>query len=268
MPRSVLSSNSRARSIRASINHSAGERPVASRKRRMKVRGLIAAARAIDSIVKGSCTRSPICAISVASRSSGARLQRALDELRLSAVAMRRHDQTSRNLIGDAWAVVASHEMQTQIESRRAAGRREDLARIDVQHIRIDAQLRILRLQLVRVTPMRRDFFVRENAGRGEHEHAGANRDESCAASVRCLQCVDELARRRDVGAFPSRNHDRAGLRQHRQICLRGHAACRPLRASARDLRRKSRIDTSCRRTRGAASRRSRPRSRIRSCTS
>jgi hypothetical protein len=65
------------------------------------------------------------------------------DVLRLTTFAMRRDDQAPRHMVGDLRAVVAPHDVQAKVEPRRAAGRGQDIAVVDIEHIRIDLRPRI-----------------------------------------------------------------------------------------------------------------------------
>ena len=65
------------------------------------------------------------------------------DVLRLTTFAMRRDDQAPRHMIGDVSAVVAPHDVEAEIEPRRAASRAHDIAIVDIEHVRIDLHPRI-----------------------------------------------------------------------------------------------------------------------------
>src|SRR6185369_11889232 len=65
------------------------------------------------------------------------------DVLRLTTFAMRRDDQAPRHMICDLGAVVAPHDMQAEVEPRRAAGRGHDVAIVDIEHVGIDLHPRI-----------------------------------------------------------------------------------------------------------------------------
>ena len=61
----------------------------------------------------------------------------------LATFAVRRDNQPLRHAIGDLRAVVASHDVQAEIEPRRTAGRTHDVAIVDIEHVRIDLHARI-----------------------------------------------------------------------------------------------------------------------------
>jgi hypothetical protein len=63
--------------------------------------------------------------------------------LRLSAVAMRWHDQPPRNFIGGFGAVVKTDDVQTEINACGASGRGQNTALIYVEHVGLNSNLRI-----------------------------------------------------------------------------------------------------------------------------
>ena len=66
--------------------------------------------------------------------------------------------------------------------------------------------------QGVGVAPVRRRDGAVEQAGRSEHEGAGADRRQPRAAPMGGSQLLDKADRDRDVGAFPAWRHDQVGL--------------------------------------------------------
>ncbi|GAA2482399.1 hypothetical protein GCM10010276_19490 [Streptomyces longisporus] len=103
---------------------------------------------------------------------------RALDVLRLAAVAVRGYDRAAGDLVGDGGAVVAAHHVQAQVDAGGDAGRGQDVAVVDEQYVRVDVDLREEALQLVGLRPVRGRGAAVQVAGRGEDEHAGADGGE------------------------------------------------------------------------------------------
>src|SRR5690606_15902785 len=68
-----------------------------------------------------------------------------LDELRLTAVSVRRDHQSARDLVRDCGAEIAANEMQAQIQSSGATGGRQNASGVHVQYVRIDVDVRVLR---------------------------------------------------------------------------------------------------------------------------
>ena len=62
----------------------------------------------------------------------------AIDELRLSAVAVRGDNEAARDAIGDVRPEVAANEVQAQVDPRRTARRGQDRPFIDVQDVGIE----------------------------------------------------------------------------------------------------------------------------------
>src|SRR5437868_6397308 len=64
-------------------------------------------------------------------------------KLRLSSLAMRRHNQPARDLVRNLRAEIAAHDVQAKINSRCAARRSENRSFIEVEHVRLNLYLRI-----------------------------------------------------------------------------------------------------------------------------
>jgi hypothetical protein len=60
-------------------------------------------------------------------------LHRGVDELRLPAAAVGRDHQASCHPVGDGGAEVAADQMQAEVDPGGAAGRRQDLALVDIE---------------------------------------------------------------------------------------------------------------------------------------
>jgi len=60
-------------------------------------------------------------------------------ELRLAAVAMRRHDQAARHRVGNPGTIVAADDVQARVDSRGAAGGSENAALVDIQPVGLRA---------------------------------------------------------------------------------------------------------------------------------
>ena len=152
--RSVASNRRRACRTRWPSSHCSGVVPVSARKRRAKVRSLRRPRGAPSrATVSGSRRRSAVHARVAARPRSPAAGSGRLDELRLAAVAMRRHDDPPCDRVGHLGAVVASHEVQAEIDARRNAGRGQDVALVDVEDLGIDGDRRVVGGQLARHGP-------------------------------------------------------------------------------------------------------------------
>ena len=130
----VVSSSTRARSIRASVSQAIGATPVSSRNRRVSVRRDVCARPAGVSRSRRRARFS-----SIQSRSgeliAGDLGAQPFDELRLSSLTLWRRDEDPCRRVGRGGAVVASDEVEAQINAGRHAGGREDVAVVDEQTV-------------------------------------------------------------------------------------------------------------------------------------
>jgi hypothetical protein len=115
-------------------------------------------------------------------------------------------------VIREGNAVIAPHEVQTEVDAGCCTGRREHPALVDEQHDLVDPHERMLRRERPRVVPVRGGPAAVEQAGRGERERAGGDRGEPGAALVGRAERVDHAARRiLDIGVPIARDEDRLG---------------------------------------------------------
>ena len=176
--RSVVSSSNRACSTRCRVSHAPGVSPVSSRNRRVNVRTLIRACAGhrgqVDRLAEPALRPLP----GRSGRGPGRRRQRGHDELRLAAVAPRRHDAAAGRVVGHLAAVVAAHDVQAQVDAGPDAGRGEHVAVVDEEHVRVEPHLREVPAEPVGVGPVGRGRPAVEPAHGGQHERAGADRDQ------------------------------------------------------------------------------------------
>ena len=88
--------------------------------------------------------------------------------------------------LGDHRSVVAPHDMQAQVNSRRCPGRGQDLAVVDVENTGPDGDLREAFFQESGVPPVGGGFKPVEQARGGQRERSGADGHDARAA-VACL---------------------------------------------------------------------------------
>jgi hypothetical protein len=69
-------------------------------------------------------------------------VDRPVEKLSLTSLSMRRNDETPRNLISHIRAKITTDKMQAKIETGRATRRSENLALVDIEHVRVDAYAR------------------------------------------------------------------------------------------------------------------------------
>nr|WP_241560769.1 hypothetical protein [Sinirhodobacter populi] len=106
------------------------------------------------------------------------RRQGALDELRLAAIAVGRDHQTPRHAVRGLCAIIAAHQMDTQIEPRRTAGRGHHRPLIDVKRIRQNRDLRKPGGEPRGVMPVRRGPFPVEQPTLRQHKGSAADRND------------------------------------------------------------------------------------------
>ncbi len=94
-------------------------------------------------------------------------VDRSLQKLRLPPLSMRRNDKPARHLVGDVRSEISANQVKTKIQSRRAAGRRQNLPLVDIEHLRIHPHLGKATPQRLGVTPMgSRPLSIKQSRGR------------------------------------------------------------------------------------------------------
>jgi hypothetical protein len=76
------------------------------------------------------------------------------DILSLAAVSMRRNNQPTSYEIGNFGAVVATDKVQAKVDTRGASRRCQNGSLVDIEHLRIDVNLRKSRSENVGISPM------------------------------------------------------------------------------------------------------------------
>ena len=161
------------------------------------------------------------------------------DELRLAAVALRRHDHAPGDRVRHLGAELLPQQVQARIEARGRAGARDDAPVLHVQHVGVDVDRGVHRGHRVGVHPVRRRAAAVENAGCREHERAAADAQQPCTARGGVADDIEHprvdarplLARRR-------RDHDEVGLVGEREVVVdvdreaRAWTGSRPARGS------------------------------------
>jgi hypothetical protein len=130
------------------------------------------------------------------------------NKLRLSTLAMRRHNEAARDDVRNARAMVSPDDVETKVDSRRAPRRGEHAALVYIENVRVDDDPWILAGKRAGVPPVRRRATTVEKARRRQDEHARADRYEARAATMRGNQRIDELRRRSLFGVAPARYDD------------------------------------------------------------
>jgi hypothetical protein len=129
-----------------------------------------------------------------------------VDVLGLAAVALRRHHQVAGQPGGDLAAVVAPHHVQAQVEAGRAARRGEQVAVVDVQHVGVDADVRVPAGQVGALRPVRGGPAPVQQARGGQDQRAGAQRDDAPALRAGLAQRGEHRAWHQVGGV--GRQHD------------------------------------------------------------
>ena len=159
------------------------------------------------------------------------------DVLRLPAEPVQRHDEPARDRRRDLHAVVERDEVQAQVDpGRRARGGVHALVR-EIEDVRIELDLRVPTGEPLGVHPVGGRAPAVQEPRRGEHECAGAHRDEPRAPVVRQHERLLQSVGRLVFGIGPARDDDRvrplerveavrrlqdeAGLRPHAPVAGR-----------------------------------------------
>ena len=144
-----------------------------------------------------------------------------LGELGLAALAVRGHDHAAGKAAGDLLAVVGADQVEAQVDARGRAGGAGDVAVVDIQHVGHDGHGGIAPREQPRVAPVRGGGAAIEQPGAGQHERAGADRDDARAPGVRGPQRRDELVGRVGVQVGAARHDHGVGQRQPLEPVLR-----------------------------------------------
>ena len=164
---------------------------------------------------------SSIQSVTGASESEATCGQRPVDELRLAAVALRRHDHAPRDAVGHLGAELLPQQVQARVEPRGGAGARDDAAVLHVEHVGVDVDLRVHLRHRVGVHPVRRRLAAVEHAGRGEDEGPAADAQHPRVARDGVADDVEHaLVGVRPVLAGRRRDDDEIGLVGEGQVVL------------------------------------------------
>ncbi len=125
------------------------------------------------------------------------------DELRLAAVAVRRHDHPPRDGIGDRGAVLLAHEVQARVDPGRGPRARDNLSVSHVEDVRIDLDTRVASGERRCVDPVRRRPASVEQTCGGQDERTAADTKDPAAASHDVAQRLEQGRRRQLVHRPP-----------------------------------------------------------------
>lgn len=140
--------------MRSRTSQASGGKPVASLKRRWKVRVPMRARAATEATL---AIRADMLAYPVHGRRDpvGIRVgQGAQHQLPLVAVAVRRHHQPLRHPVRHFRPVIAAHPMQQHVQAGGRAGRGDRAIVVDIQHARFDGDLRKSGTEALQVAPV------------------------------------------------------------------------------------------------------------------
>lgn len=129
---------------------------------------------------------------------------RAQDMLRLTAVAMGRDDQAAGDDVGGFAAEIFTHQMQTKVDPRRAAGGSHQQSIAHVKDVLHHLDLRKTGLQRRGVAPVGCRLAAIEQPGGGENEHPGTDRNNPTSAGVGGSQRGAQRLGDRGVDAAPA----------------------------------------------------------------
>jgi hypothetical protein len=151
--------------------------------------------------------------------------------LSLAAVPVRRHHHPARDRVRHRGAMLKPEQVQAGVDPGGGAGAGDHLARVDVEHPRIDLDGGIAAGKLGGVPPVRGRPAAVQQPGGGENERSGALTEHPPAAPDDGLQRLKHRRRRERVYLVPA--HDdpqvggaepvQAGLHHDRQADIGAH---------------------------------------------
>ncbi len=100
---------------------------------------------------------------------------RAAQLLRLRSIPVRGNDKPPRHAVGGFHPEIPTHDVQTEIDPRRAACGSQDLAFVLVEHILDHVDVRVAGFKRLNVAPVRRGFASVEQTGGGQHKYTRAD---------------------------------------------------------------------------------------------
>ncbi|NYH45334.1 hypothetical protein HNR22_005061 [Micromonospora jinlongensis] len=118
---------------------------------------------------------------------------RRLDELGLPAVAVWRDHQPTGDRVGDRRAMVAPDHVDAQVQPGGAAGAGEQVAVVEIEHVRVHLDPWVTPRQQLGVLPVGGGPPAVEEPGAGQRERARADRHDAGTASVRPAQRGHQL---------------------------------------------------------------------------
>ena len=155
-----------------------------------------------------------------------------LQELRLSAGAVCRHHQSSRDRVRGSRTEIPPHDLDHEVDTGRTAGGREQAIMVAVERGVIDLDFRIATAQLIGIAPMGGCSAAIQKAGCRQHKSPRADRGKSRPTRMCVAQSLAKLPGNRGIGTLPPRHHDDVGLidQIRRTVCHQRQATMRPQR--------------------------------------
>ncbi|KAH0442949.1 hypothetical protein KCU90_g1519, partial [Aureobasidium melanogenum] len=132
-----------------------------------------------------------------------------VDELSLTALPVRWHDQPARDVVRHLRAAHLAQHVQTAIEPGSRAGRGQHVAIVHIQHVGIEPHARIAAREIVRPRPVGGGRTAVENARGGQHECTQTQPDQLRPARMGGAQCVEQRGGRGFVRIAPAWHDDR-----------------------------------------------------------
>ncbi|MCY1179076.1 hypothetical protein D9M73_194560 [compost metagenome] len=110
--------------------------------------------------------------------------------------------------------------MQAGVDAGCAAGRGDQLARIDIEHVRVHQDVREAFGQFRCVAPVRGGAATVEQTGGGQHEHPRADRQQPRAPGMGLAQGGQQLLGYCSLAVAPAGNDDGPRLLQQFQAAI------------------------------------------------
>ena len=142
---------------------------------------------------------------------AGCLRQGLLNDLVLSAIAVRGYNKPPRGTIGDSRAKSFTEYVQANIQARRGSGRGQDIAIVDVEYVWLHMNRREAPGELVHALPVSRRTPSLEQTCRRKYVSAETQTNKFRAAIVRTFQRREQSWGRRIQLFSPTRHDDGIG---------------------------------------------------------
>lgn len=108
--------------------------------------------------------------------------------------------------------VTGAHDVQAAVQPGGDAGRGDDVTVVDIEHVGVDGDVGVKRLELIGIGPMRGRLASRQQPGGGNGEGAEAQAHDQRAAPVGAVERLLHWGGKRSFKILPARDDDDIGV--------------------------------------------------------